>query len=52
MIKTIARSFYWASPMVIQEMYCDDFDYFGIEYWYKDVQQQNSEIEAKKTKNK
>ena len=47
MIKTVSRSFNWASPFVIQEMYCDDEDFLGIEYWYNDVQDQHNELKEK-----
>lgn len=50
MVKTVGRSFSWASPTVLNEMFCDDLDFFGLDYWYKDVQDQNREMEAKKPK--
>jgi hypothetical protein len=28
--------FEW-SPQVIAEMYCDDFDFQGLKYWYDEV---------------
>lgn len=49
MIKTVVRNFKW-EPKIINEMYCDDEDFFGLDYWYKDIQQQHAEIEANKKK--
>ena len=47
MIKTVARSFGWASPSVLNEMFCDDDDYMGIKFWYKDVEEQHRELNKK-----
>ena len=47
MIKTVARSYPWASPDKINEMFCDDEDYFGLDFWYKDVQEQHEEMNKK-----
>ena len=52
MIITIGRNFGWASPNVIDKMFVDADDWEGIEYWYKDVQLQHSEIEKKNAKPK
>lgn len=49
MIKTVVRNFKW-TPDVIGEMYCDDEDFYGIDYWYKDIQEQHAEIDAKNNK--
>lgn len=51
-IKTVGRSYSWASPNTIKEMYCDDDDYHGLMYWYKDVEEQNKELESKVPKKK
>lgn len=50
MIKTICRSFDWASPMIVNDMYCDEEDYFGIGFWYNDVKEQHEEIEKQNKK--
>ena len=50
MVLTIGRSFGWASPKVINELYVDGEDWEGIEYWYKDVQNQHKEIEKQNPK--
>ena len=47
MIKSVARNFKWASPFVINDLYCDDEDYLGLDYWYKDIQAQHKELENK-----
>ena len=49
MMKTVARSYGWASPSYLNEMYCDDEDILGIGFWYNDVKDQHREME-KKTK--
>lgn len=48
MIKTVCRSYGWASPGTIDEMYCDNLDYHGIEFWYEDVKRQHRDLESKK----
>lgn len=50
MIKTVARTFNWASPDVLKNMYCDNEDFDGIQFWYEDVIEQHKEIESKKPK--
>lgn len=47
MIKTVCRSFAWASPKTIKNMFVDSQDYKGIGFWYKDVDEQNKLIENK-----
>lgn len=46
MLKTVGRSYPWASPDKLDEMYCDDLDHHGLEYWYKDVEEQNKQAQA------
>lgn len=36
-MKSIARTYGWASPSVLNDFYCDELDNLGIYYWYKDV---------------
>lgn len=47
MIKTLVRSYSWANPHYVSEMWMDDKDIFGIEYWYKDVKAQHDEMNKK-----
>jgi hypothetical protein len=28
----------WASPFVLEKMFCDDLDFKGLAYWYKELQ--------------
>lgn len=37
MISSVARNYNWASPFIINEMYVDDIDHLGLEFWYKDL---------------
>lgn len=52
MIITVGRSFKWASPSVISEMFVDAEDWDGIEFWYNDVQNQHIELERQNPKKK
>lgn len=36
MIKTVARYHHW-TPETLKNLYLDDADFFGLEYWYNDV---------------
>lgn len=45
---SVSRTFSWASPFVLSEMYCDRKDVFGIMFWYDDVVAQNKELKNKK----
>jgi hypothetical protein len=40
MIKSVVREHHW-SPDVINDLFLDDFDFFGLEFWYKDVIETN-----------
>jgi hypothetical protein len=49
MVKTIVRTFHW-TPEVINGLYCDDIDHFGIEYWYNDCKEVNEKLNEKTPK--
>lgn len=36
MIKSIAYEYHW-TPKTIKQMYCDDFDFEGLVYWYDEL---------------
>lgn len=36
MVISVVREYKW-SPNEIGSLYLDDADFFGLEYWYKDV---------------
>jgi len=36
MIKSVVREHHWP-PYIIKELYLDNEDYQGLEYWYDDV---------------
>jgi hypothetical protein len=36
MLKSVVLYFEWP-PNIVAEMYCDDFDFQGITYWYDEV---------------
>jgi len=42
-IKTIVRSTRW-TPHYIADLYCDDYDEFGLIYWYNDIKEQNEQL--------
>ena len=45
MIKTVARFHHW-TPNVLNGLYLDDEDHFGLIYWYNDVLKVISELES------
>lgn len=46
MIKSVVRQYHWP-PQVIEELYHDNIDYRGLEYWYHDVEAIVKEIKNK-----
>lgn len=48
MIKSIVDTHHW-TPKTIDKMYCDDFDYKGLVYWYDELVRIDKEYK-KKTK--
>lgn len=44
---TLSRNFDWASPQVLNDLFIDDLDNFGLMFWYNDISQQHKEMEAK-----
>tara|TARA_R110001599_G_scaffold318295_1_gene527888 strand:- start:3560 stop:3694 length:135 start_codon:yes stop_codon:yes gene_type:complete len=38
MIKTVVREHHW-TPDFIDELFVDDTDWHGIEYWWEDVRE-------------
>lgn len=47
MIKSVVREFHWTF-LVIEQMYLDDEDYKGLEFWYNDIVAMSAELKAKK----
>jgi hypothetical protein len=37
-IKSVINHYKWP-PLEIEKMYCDDFDYYGLMYWYYEVKE-------------
>lgn len=50
MIKSVVRQYRW-SPETVDNLYVDNIDYHGLEFWYNDVLEYQKEIE-KSTKPK
>lgn len=46
MVKTVVREHHW-TPEIINGLYLDDIDRFGLEYWYNDVKECVNEIKKK-----
>ena len=46
MVKTVVREHHW-SPDIINGLYLDDIDRFGLEYWYNDIIECVKEIKKK-----
>lgn len=49
MVKSVVREHKW-TPQVINSLYLDDTDYFGLEWWYNDVCKVNEEMKSKNKK--
>jgi hypothetical protein len=47
MIKSIVREHHW-TPNTINDLYVDDMDHFGIEYWFDDVKEVSDSLKPKK----
>lgn len=43
MIKTVVRQYHW-SPDIIGDLFIDDQDYKGLEFWHADAIEINSEM--------
>lgn len=46
MIKSVVREFHWTF-LVIEQMYLDDEDYKGLEFWYNDVVEMTENFKKK-----
>lgn len=44
MVVSVARCFNWTPTYIHENLYCDKLDYFGLEFWYNDVKEQNKKI--------
>ena len=38
MIKSVVRNFHW-TPKIIDGLFADAIDHFGLEYWYNDCKE-------------
>ncbi len=47
MIKSIVREHHW-SMQIIDELYLDDLDIYGLQYWYNDVKEVSEQLKTKK----
>jgi len=43
MIRTVVREYKW-TPGVIDELYIDGLDHYGLDFWFHDVKDMISEI--------
>ncbi len=48
MVKSVVRQYNW-TPEIINSLYLDDADYFGLKWWYKDVLEVTEQLKSKKT---
>ncbi len=46
MIKSVVREHHWP-PHIIKELYLDNEDYQGLEYWYNDVKEVSDKLKKK-----
>lgn len=44
MIRMVVREYKW-TPETIGNLYLDDMDFLGLEYWYNDIVSMNKRIE-------
>ncbi len=49
MMKSVVREHKWL-PEIIDGLYLDDADHFGLEFWYNDVKQMNDELKERYSK--
>ena len=47
MIKSVVREHHW-TPEQINNLFVDDADHHGLEYWYLDVKEVTDQLEKKK----
>lgn len=47
MVKSVVREHHW-SVEKIEQMYLDDNDIYGLEYWYNDVKEVSEQLKSKK----
>jgi hypothetical protein len=47
MIMSIVDAYHW-TPKTIENMYCDDYDFKGIVYWYDELVRIDKKINSKK----
>ncbi len=47
MIKSVVREHHWP-PHVIESLYHDGIDFFGLKYWYDDIIEVDKELKSKK----
>jgi hypothetical protein len=45
-IHSVIGTYNW-NPMVVNSLYCDDTDYFGIWYYYYEIERQQKELNKK-----
>ena len=46
MIKSVVREHHW-NPKIINGLYLDSADHFGLMYWYSDVKEVHDELKKK-----
>jgi hypothetical protein len=46
-IKSIVNNYNW-TPKTISKMYCDDLDFQGLLYWYKEVEEIDKKVKNQK----
>ncbi len=51
MIKSVVRENKW-TPKLIDGLYLDDADHFGLYYWYLDVKEVSQSLKSKDTSGK
>lgn len=45
-IKSIVNEYHWP-PKIIDTLFCDDLDYYGITYWYNNLKELHDSIPKK-----
>jgi len=51
MVKSVVRAHHW-TPHYIKNLYLDDMDFFGLEYWHEDVAYVSDSLKPKKNNKK
>ena len=44
MISSVVRNYNWTPHYILEKLYVDDYDVYGLVFWYNDAKEQNESI--------